>query len=111
MKIADEKNEIIKVLMSANIKKNSARTMLLLHQAKEASSKDIEHGANLKQPEVSVALKDLKKRQLVISREVKKEGKGRPVKAFKLTIPLIDVIEGIQKEKMEEFERVKNSLL
>lgn len=110
MKITDEKRDVVKVLMKANIQKNTAKTMLFLHQVREATSNDIQKGADLKQPEASVALSDLRKRNLVSAREVKKEGKGRPVNTYRLTRPLNDIIEEIQKEMMSEFEKVKKIL-
>lgn len=108
MKVADD--EVIKLLMKADIQRNTARTILFLYHTKEATSKEIENATKLKQPEVSVALSDLKKRNLVSVKEVKKEGKGRPVNAYGLTKPLVEIIEEIKKEKIDEFERVKKLL-
>ena len=53
----DEK--IIKVFTELGMPRNLAKTLMYISQVEECRSAEIEHGANLRQPEVSVALENV----------------------------------------------------
>jgi predicted transcriptional regulator len=68
---------------------------------------EIESATSLRQPEVSIAMQDLRRRKWVMKRDIKKEGKGRPVHSNKLAIPfekIIDMIEAEERKKIEMIE-------
>ena len=54
--------------------------LVFLANTPEATSRAIEHGTELRQPEVSIAMRYLTDQDWITSRESKAEGKGRPVK-------------------------------
>jgi len=56
----DEK--IIKVFTELGMPRNLVKTLIYISQVEECRSAEIEHGANLRQPEVSVAMQQLQKR-------------------------------------------------
>ena len=90
--------------------KNLAKTLLYISQVDECRSAEVERGANLRQPEVSVAMQELRKRGWATKRDVKKKGKGRPVHVYKLTTPLSQIIRELEEEKMKEVNSIKESL-
>jgi predicted transcriptional regulator len=104
----DEK--IIKVFAGLGMQKNIAKTLMYISQVEECRSAEIEHGANLRQPEVSVAMKILQKKGWVARRDLKKKGKGRPVHLYKLTSPIDKIVHTFEKEKMKEINNTKNDL-
>jgi predicted transcriptional regulator len=104
----DEK--IIKVFSELGMPRNLAKTLMFISQVDECRSAEIEHGANLRQPEVSVAMQQLQKKGWVSRRDLKKKGKGRPVHLYKLTSPLDKIVNTFEKEKVKEINNIKNDL-
>ena len=104
----DEK--IIKVFTELGMPRNLAKTLMYISQVDECRSSEIEHGANLRQPEVSVAMQQLQKRGWIARRDLKKKGKGRPVHIYKLTSPIDKIVNNFEKEKVKEIELIKKDL-
>ena len=104
----DEK--IIRVFTDLGMPKNLAKTLMYISQVEECRSADIEHGANLRQPEVSVAMQQLQSKGWVEKRDLKKKGKGRPVHLYKLKSPIHRIVDNFEKEKTKEIESVKKDL-
>ena len=98
-----EMEELVSLLMRLNLKRPIARTLAFLIDGEEYTSHEIERISGLRQPEVSVAMKYLSKRKWISQREYKKENaKGRPVKLYKLKLPMSDIITIIEKEILED---------
>jgi predicted transcriptional regulator len=57
---------------------------------------------NLRQPEVSIAMRYLDEQNWITSRESKAESKGRPVKIYELSQPIHEIMDSIEKEKKKE---------
>ena len=76
----------------------------------ECKSSEVEQGADLRQPEVSVAMQEMRRRGWVKKRDLKKKGKGRPVHIYKLTKPLPTILKSFEQEKMKQVETIKNDL-
>jgi len=104
----DEK--IIKVFSDLGMPRNLAKTLMYISQVDECRSAEIEHGANLRQPEVSVAMQQLQKRGWISKRDRKKKGKGRPVHLYKLTSPIDSIVDNFEKEKIKEINEIKKDL-
>jgi predicted transcriptional regulator len=104
----DEK--IIKVFTDLGMPRNLAKTLMYISQVEECRSAEIEHGANLRQPEVSVAMQQLQKRGWITKRDRKKKGKGRPVHLYKLTSPIVSIVDNFEKEKIKEINEIKKDL-
>jgi len=104
----DEK--IVKIFTDLGMPKNLAKTLMYISQTEECRSAEIEHGANLRQPEVSVAMQILQQKGWITKRDLKKKGKGRPVHLYKLTSPINEIIKNFEKEKLKEIDNIKNDL-
>ncbi len=104
----DEK--IIKVFTDLGMPRNLAKTLIYISQVNECRSAEIEHGANLRQPEVSVAMHELQRKGWIKKRDLKKKGKGRPVHLYKLTSPIGEIVSNFEKEKMREIKHVQDDL-
>jgi len=104
----DEK--IIKVFTDLGMPRNLAKTIMYISQVEECRSAEIEHGARLRQPEVSVAMQQLLKKGWVSRRDLKKKGKGRPVHIYKLTSPIGKIVSTFEKEKTKEMDSIKKDL-
>ena len=109
--VLDEKDEeAVQIFTDLGIPKNLAKTLLYIYQVDECQSGDIEQGTNLRQPEVSVAMQELRKRGWVTKKDLNKKGKGRPVHIYKLTTHLSNILNAFGQEKLKEVERIKNDI-
>ena len=72
-----------------------------LANTEEVTSREIEMGTNLQQPEVSIGMRTLRENNWVNERDVKVGGKGRPMKIYKLGVPIGEII--------KHYEDVKNN--
>jgi len=97
----------VDLLVTAGLAKNVARTLVFLARREVTTSVDIEKATGLRQPEVSLAMAVLRKRGWIEKHDLKKEGKGRPVHAYRLAMPLegiVDTIAGDERRKIEAIE-------
>lgn len=100
VKQLDEKDEeIADALISLGMSRNAAIILANLQNMKSAKSFDLERGANLRQPEVSIAMKQLKKHDWINEREDKKPGKGRPYKIYSLKIGFDKIVVQLEKQQ------------
>jgi predicted transcriptional regulator len=73
-------------------KKKKSQTPLFLWVA-------LEQGSGLRQPEVSIAMRQLKERDWINERDEKKPGKGRPFKIYSLKVGFKDIIAQLETEQ------------
>lgn len=100
--VLDDKDlEFIDALRSLDVPRNAATLITYLANINEANSREIEIATGLRQPEVSIAMRTLRQNNWVTERDVKAEGKGRPMKIYKLSTPIEEII--------KHYEDVKNS--
>jgi predicted transcriptional regulator len=108
--LTEKDEKIVKLLSETGLNRNIAKVVVFLSKTGEAISRDIERAANLRQPEVSLAMKELKEWGWVKERELKKKGKGRPLKSYKLTLDLKDIVSELVEKKREEIKRIEKDL-
>ncbi len=106
----DDDREFVEVLRDLGIPRNVASMITYLANVQEATSREIEIGSNLRQPEVSIAMRTLRNNDWVEEREIKKDGKGRPMKVYRLTISLEDIIRHFEDEKKRESTKVMENI-
>jgi len=115
-KMGEVEYEMVELLRRLNINRPVALTLTCLSKGEEISSQCIEMVSGLRQPEVSIAMRYLRENDWVDMREEKKnQGKGRPVKLYKLTVRMETIINTIEENVMAEskavlqnIERLKN---
>jgi predicted transcriptional regulator len=94
--------EFADLLTKIGIKRNVSKVLVYLANTPEATSRDIERGTDLRQPEVSIAMAAMMEQKWVESRENKAENKGRPVKIYKLALPINEIMDNIERNKRNE---------
>lgn len=109
-KFNPQDKKIIDVFADLGMPKNLAKTLMFISQVDECRSAEVEQGADLRQPEVSVAMQEMRRRGWAKKRDLKKKGKGRPVHIYKLTKPLPDILKNFEGEKMKQVETIKSDL-
>ena len=103
------------LLAKAGTPKNLAKALVFIAKRSETTSVEIEKATGLRQPEVSIAMQELRRRRWVEKREIKKEGKGRPVHSYKLSVPFSEIVGTIcqaelnrAREIEEDVKRLRN---
>jgi predicted transcriptional regulator len=122
IEIADTNNEIplvmgsneyemIELLRKINVSRPIALTLACLAKGREISSQSIEIISGLRQPEVSVAMRYLRENNWIDIREEKKsKGKGRPIKLYRLTVPMECIVSKIEEEIIAESKIVLRNI-
>jgi predicted transcriptional regulator len=115
IKQLDEKDEeIADTLIFLGMGRNVAMTLAYMQNTNSATSLELERSAKLRQPEVSIAMKQLKEYDWINEKEEKKPGKGRPYKIYSLKIGFDEIVNKLEKqhkeavnEAQEKIERLK----
>jgi predicted transcriptional regulator len=98
----EREEEFVSLLIGIGIKKHVAALLVFLANVPETSSRSIERGTDLRQPEVSIAMRYLMDRGWVRMCGESSEHKGRPVKIYQLALPITAIMDSIEKEKKRE---------
>jgi predicted transcriptional regulator len=93
--------EVIRLLVEIGLKTNEARILVVFFRGSELTSRDLERIADLRQPEVSVAITGLSKKNWVCVSSLITENKGRPVKLFKLAEEIDDILDELRESICE----------
>ncbi len=67
---------------------------------------ELEQSARLRQPEVSIVMRQLKERDCMNEREEKKPGKGRPFKIYALKVGSNEIIAQLEKQQRKAVEGI-----
>jgi len=103
VRVLDEKDlEFVEALRSLNVPRNVATLITFLANATEVTSREIEVGTSMRQPEVSIGMRALRQNDWIGEREIKAEGKGRPMKVYKLNVSIEEIIRHYEEQKSKE---------
>jgi len=106
VQVFTEKEEaFVKLLIGIGIPRTVSKVLVYLANAPEATSRDIERGADLRQPEVSIALQYLKERDWIVTRLEKTESIGRPQNVVRLSRPIDQIADAIRADKENEIKQ------
>ncbi len=103
--------EMIELFRRINVSRPIALSLACLAKGREISSQRIEIISGLRQPEVSVAMRYLRENNWINIREEKKsKGKGRPIKLYRLTVPMDHIVSKIEEEIIAESRLVLGNI-
>jgi len=106
VQVFTEKEEsFVKLLIGIGIPRTVSKVLVYLANTPEATSRDIERGADLRQPEVSIALQYLKERDWIVTRLEKTESIGRPQNVVRLSRPIDEIADAIRVDKENEINQ------
>lgn len=99
-----ERDEFASILMKIGLKRNVAKVLTYLAGVEEATSREIEMGSDLRQPEVSIAMREIRRLDWISERDEKNPGKGRPYRIYRLNKSLPEIVAYLEGEKAKESE-------
>ncbi len=100
--LAKKEEELVNLLFGIGIKRNVAKVLVFLAKTPTVTSRAIDRGTDLRHPEVATVMQYLKKQGWIRSQENKARSKGRPQKIYELAKPIPEIVNGIEKEKIQE---------
>lgn len=106
----DKGEEIADALMSLGLSRNISMSLAFLQNMNTATSLDLERSARLRQPEVSIAMRELKERDWVDEQEEKKPGKGRPFKIYTLKVGFDEIVAQLEKEQKKAVDEAQKKI-
>jgi len=109
-KFTNQDEKVVKIFQELGMPRNLAKTLMYISHTDECRSADIERSANLRQPEVSIAMQELQKKGWITRRDLKKKGKGRPVHLYSLSYPIDEIIRNFEDEKIKQINEIKQDL-
>ncbi len=98
----EREEEFAALLHRIGMGKNVSKVLVYLANTKETTSRDIERGTDLRQPEVSMVMTALMELKWIGCREERDQKKGRPVKIYHLALPISEVVDSIENDKKTE---------
>src|SRR5574341_1426636 len=108
IKQLDENDEeIVSALISLGMSRYAAMTLTYMQNTNSATSIELERSARLRQPEVSIAMKELKERNWINESEEKRPGKGRPYKIYSLKVGFSDIIAHLEKRQKKAVDEAQ----
>lgn len=107
----DEKDDkVVQLFTELGMPKNLAKTLIYISQVDECRSADVEQASDLRQPEVSISMQEMRQRGWVKKKDVKNKGKGRPTHVYKLTKNLSEILKSFEQKKLKEVESAKKDI-
>ncbi len=110
MVMTEEEQKLAKILVTSNIPRSVAFTLVYTRGKEEVTSVEIERETGLRQPEVSIAMQWLRRKGWINKRNMKKEGKGRPVHGYRLSKDFDEIIEEIIQEQTDKIKEIQENI-
>ncbi|HLH86681.1 MAG TPA: ArsR family transcriptional regulator, partial [Thermoplasmataceae archaeon] len=76
----------------------------------EVTSVEIERETGLRQPEVSIAMQWLRRKGWINKRNMKKEGKGRPIHGYRLSKDFNEILEEIIQDLTNKINEIQENI-
>ena len=108
--LSERELNIVEIFVKTGLSRASARTLLVLARGGEMVSTHIEAAAGLRQPEVSMALKEMRSDGWVTKRDQRGEGKGRPTHLYRLAVPISKIVGEIEKKEKARIKDIESNI-
>lgn len=108
--MSEKEYEIVELLRKLDINRPVALTLACLSCGDEITSREIEKNSNLRQPEVSIAMRYLKDNNWVDIREEKRPKVKEDLSNSKLVTPLDEIVQSIEQRILLESSYILNNI-
>lgn len=112
MTLDDEDKKIANIFMNLGMPKNFSKTLVYISQVDEWNAVDIEKIVSIRQPNVSIIMKEFEKRGWIKKRanEKQEDTKGRPTYIYSKKLSMLEIVGIFKKEKLEEIKTMTESI-
>ena len=113
--MSDEQRSLCQKLIDLGANENTASVLLCLHHHGAATSKDLQCHCNIRQPDVSMAISELREMNLVHYSPRSEPSRGRPAHIYRLRMsleqsiqPFVNRAKKRAKEILNEVDEIHN---
>jgi predicted transcriptional regulator len=110
MVLSEENERLARYLITSDIPRSVAYTLVYIRNKGEITSVEIERETGLRQPEVSIAMQWLRRKGWINKRNMKKEGKGRPIHGYKLSKNFGEILEEIIQDLSNKIAEINTDI-
>ncbi len=110
MVLSEVNDKLAKYLIISDIPRSVAYTLVYIRDKGEVTSVEIERETGLRQPEVSIAMQWLRRKGWINKRNMKKEGKGRPIHGYRLSKDFNDILDEIIGELTTKISEINENI-
>lgn len=110
MVLSEMNDKLAKYLIISDIPRSVAYTLVYIRDKGEITSVEIERETGLRQPEVSIAMQWLRRKGWINKRNMKKEGKGRPIHGYRLSKSFNEILEEIVQDLTNKINEIKGNI-
>lgn len=110
MTLSEENEKLAKYLIISDIPRSVAYTLVYIRDKGEITSVEIERETGLRQPEVSIAMQWLRRKGWINKRNMKKEGKGRPIHGYKLSKDFNEILDEIVQDLENKISEINSNI-
>lgn len=94
--------ECVGILVELGIRKTIAFVLVYMANVDEATSRDIERGTDLRQPDVNIATRFLLEKKWIKAKKSTGKKIGRPNLVYCMAVPFNEIVRAIEDEKRRE---------
>jgi predicted transcriptional regulator len=99
----EKEEEFVHLLIDTGLPKNVAKIMVCLMNTPEATQDDIDHDIDIRWCETTLVINYMINKGWIESRLIPSLKGGRRIKAYKLAIPIMEIVDDIEKQKKKKF--------
>jgi predicted transcriptional regulator len=110
MTLSELSDKLAKYLILSDIPRSVAYTLVYIRDKDEVTSVEIERETGLRQPEVSVAMQWLRRKSWITKRNLKREGKGRPIHGYKLSKSFNEILDEIIQTQANKINEINENI-
>ena len=110
MVLSEANDKLAKYLIISDIPRSVAYTLVYIRDKGEITSVEIERETGLRQPEVSIAMQWLRRKGWINKRNMKKEGKGRPIHGYRLSKSFNEILEEIIQDLSNKINEINDNI-
>ncbi|MCW6171009.1 MAG: ArsR family transcriptional regulator [Thermoplasmatales archaeon] len=110
MTLSELSDKLAKYLILSDIPRSVAYTLVYIRDKDEVTSVEIERETGLRQPEVSVAMQWLRRKNWITKRNLKREGKGRPIHGYKLSKSFNEILDEIIQTQANKINEINENI-
>ncbi len=110
MVLSEMNDKLAKYLIISDIPRSVAYTLVYIRDKGEITSVEIERETGLRQPEVSIAMQWLRRKGWINKRNMKKEGKGRPIHGYRLSKSFNEILEEIIQDLSNKISEINSNI-
>jgi len=109
--VIEKEQKAVKVLLRLGFPRPEAQTLIFLFKTGRVTTREIEKGVNLRQPEVSQGTNALINRKWIKASKIQTKGKGRPYYKYYLARSKKKILDDIQREIWKMIEQEHQNLI